>query len=85
MQVGVVFSDVLPSAGVTLPLFDRERQNEAAARAMDTVLHKFGKNAIEIGSVLLHREGTREAVAFGKITDDAREEQLSARTRPSTA
>ena len=76
MQVGVVFTDVLPSVGVTLPLFDRERQNEAAARAMDSVLHKFGKNAIEIGSVLLHREGTREAVAFGKITDDAREEQL---------
>jgi DNA polymerase-4 len=75
IQVAMVFCDLIPSASVTLPLFDESHRGEIAAQAMDGIHARFGKTAIDLGSVFFERAGMREAIAFGKVTDDDREER----------
>jgi DNA polymerase IV len=73
IQVGVTFSNLVRSESVTLPMFHDERRNEEAALAMDRIRERFGKEAIDLGSVFFQREGSREAIAFAKVTDDDRD------------
>ena len=45
-QVSVVLYDLVPKESITLPLFDDDRRNEEAARAIDEIRGRFGKDSI---------------------------------------
>lgn len=67
--VGVTFSELVPDASSTAPLFDGERRSENVCRAVDAINKRFGRNAVYTAAVHDVRDNARGGIAFTYVPD----------------
>lgn len=69
LKAGVVLWDLTPEASTTLPLFEEDRRNVQAVRAMDAINERLGSNSIYFASMHDARQEAPMRIAFTHIPD----------------
>lgn len=69
MQVVVVLSGLVPSAGVEASLFDTATRSEELSGVMDRITRRYGYDAVYAGSMHLAKKAAPRRIAFGNIPD----------------
>lgn len=67
--VGITFSDLIPEAQVTQPLFAQERQRTQLSKAMDTINARYGKNVLHTGAIHEVLDSAKGGIAFTFVPD----------------
>jgi DNA polymerase-4 len=69
LQVGMMLSDLVPSAAATPSLFEQDRQVTTLSHVMDQVNRTFGKNSIHFGTLAGAEETAPTRIAFTRIPE----------------
>ena len=68
-KVGMVLSDLVPTACATPSLFEDDRNATALSHAMDDVNREFGASVVYFGSMYGMKDAAPTRVAFNRIPD----------------
>ncbi|MEM9353240.1 MAG: DNA polymerase [Planctomycetota bacterium] len=75
LNAGMVLFDLTPSSCTPLPLFEEDRRNTRAARAIDDINEKLGPNSVYFASMHGAQEQAPMRIAFTHIPDVVAEKE----------
>lgn len=68
-KVSVTLLGLLPSRGVAASLFEPVRRGEQLSSALDRIVHRYGYDAIYLGSMHQARKAAPRRIAFSHVPD----------------
>ena len=69
LKVGMVLSELVPSATATPSLFEQDRQVTTLSHVMDKINRAFGKHSVRFGTVMGSEDTAPTRIAFTRIPD----------------